>query len=130
MITESLFAHFPEKAEGELTDIRSALVRGKNLARISEKLGFGEMILLSKGERLAGGATNPYILANTFEAFLGAMYLEKGIEMVRKFINTHVFSLLDSILAESLHVDPKSHLQEITQAKHGLAPEYEIISES
>lgn len=68
--TEFLYAKFPDKTEGELTDIRSALVRGKNLAQASERVGFGEIVLLSRGETLAGGDKNPYILANTFEAFL------------------------------------------------------------
>ena len=128
--TEALFLKFPDKAEGELTDIRSALVRGKNLARISESLGFGDMILLSKGERLAGGASNPYILANTFEAFLGALYLEKGYDVAKAFVARHVLSTLDTILSESLHIDPKSRLQEISQEVFGVAPNYEIESES
>lgn len=68
--TEFLYEKFPEKSEGEMTDIRSALVRGKNLAQASERIGFGEIVLLSRGETLAGGDKNPYILANTFEAFL------------------------------------------------------------
>ena len=68
--TEFLYKKFPDKSEGEMTDIRSALVRGKNLAQASERIGFGEIVLLSRGETLAGGDKNPYILANTFEAFL------------------------------------------------------------
>lgn len=128
--TEFLYKKFPEKSEGEMTDIRSALVRGKNLAQASERIGFGELVLLSRGETLAGGDKNPYILANTFEAFLGALYLDSGFEAVREFVTEHVLLETDDILEASLHVDPKSKLQEISQAKHGSAPEYELVSES
>lgn len=128
--TEFLYHEFPEKSEGEMTDIRSALVRGKNLAKASETLGFGSLVLLSRGEILAGGDKNPYILANTFEAFLGALYLDLGYASAHDFVTRHVLSGVGMILDASLHVDPKSRLQEICQAKFGAAPEYEVLSES
>lgn len=128
--TEFLYKKFPEKSEGEMTDIRSALVRGKNLAQASERVGFGNLVLLSRGETLAEGDKNPYILANTFEAFLGALYLELGLEAVRTFVTEHVLLEVDEILEAELHVDPKSRLQEISQAAFGGAPEYEVLSES
>ena len=77
VITQALFEHFPEKLEGELTDIRSALVRGRNLAEIARKLRLSDAIQVSRGELQAGGQDNPYILANTFEALIGAMYLDQ-----------------------------------------------------
>jgi ribonuclease-3 len=98
VITEALFHAFPEKPEGELTDIRSALVRGRNLAEIAAKLGFSNAIQLSRGESLAGGQDNPYILANTLEAMIGALYVDQGIEVTKKFILTHIYSTLDHIL--------------------------------
>lgn len=128
--TEFLYRKYPEKSEGEMTDIRSALVRGKNLAKASERVGFGELVLLSRGETLAGGDRNPYILANTFEAFLGALYLDSGYEAVRAFVNEHVLSHVEDILEAELHVDPKSRLQEIAQASFGNPPEYELVAES
>lgn len=128
--TEFLYAEFPEKSEGEMTDIRSALVRGKNLAKASENLGFGSLVLLSRGEILAGGDKNPYILANTFEAFLGALYLDLGFPAAKEFVTRHVLSGVGEILNASLHVDPKSRLQEISQAKFGTAPEYDVVSET
>ncbi|MDP2103434.1 MAG: ribonuclease III [Candidatus Gracilibacteria bacterium] len=128
--TELLFHAFPDKPEGELTDIRSALVRGKNLAAIGLTLGLPEYILLSKGEELAGGSTNPYIVANTFEAFLGALYLDLGYTHAKAFVGKYVLTTLPDILSLQLHVDPKSHLQEISQARYSTTPTYEVISES
>jgi ribonuclease-3 len=127
--TEFLYFRFGDKPEGELTDLRSALVRGKNLALMAERLNFGPLILLSRGETLAAGDKNPYILANTFEAFLGAMYLDLGYSFVRGFIEEYVLSGIDTILSESLHVDPKSRLQEISQAIFFVPPEYCLLSE-
>lgn len=90
----------------------------------------GDYILLSKGEKLACGGSNPYILANTFEALLGCIYLDLGIEAATEFVHYHVITTLEDILKESLHVDPKSSLQEIIQAKHSITPRYDLISES
>ncbi|MDD2916538.1 MAG: ribonuclease III [Candidatus Gracilibacteria bacterium] len=128
--TELLFHAYPEKPEGELTDIRSALVRGKNLASVGLKIGLQNHVLVSKGELLAGGNTNPYIVANTFEAFLGAIYLDLGYVHAKKFVESHVYSTLAEILEKQLYVDPKSYLQEISQAKYSATPTYEVLSES
>lgn len=129
-ITEMLFLRYPEKDEGKMTDLRSAIVRGKHLATISTKLGLPNFILLSRGEALAGGMNNPYILANTFEAFLGAIYLDLGFEVAQGFIHEHVTPTLDEILEKRLYVDPKSYLQEFTQAKWLITPTYEVLNES
>jgi ribonuclease-3 len=110
IVTDYLYHLYPEAQEGKLTDIRSALVRGRNLADIALHIGLSEFVMLSRGETQAGGATNPYILANAFEALLGCTYLD--------------------ILAGSLHVDPKSHLQEIIQARDMVTPTYELLSEA
>mgnify|MGYP002386407647 CR=1 FL=1 len=128
-VTEALFHQFPEKPEGELTDIRSALVRGRNLAQIAATLGFSSAIQLSRGESLALGQENPYILANTLEAIIGAIYLDQGFDVARAFIARHVYSTLPRILAEGLFVDPKSHLQEVTQAIWGITPTYIVAEE-
>lgn len=127
--TEFLYGRYPQKTEGEMTDIRSALVRGKNLAKASERLGFGDLVLLSRGEMLAEGNKNPYILANTFEAFLGALYLALGYVAAREFVIEHVLLQVDEILEAELHVDPKSRLQEIAQARFYAPPEYELTTE-
>jgi ribonuclease-3 len=128
--TELLFHTFPGKPEGELTDIRSALVRGKNLASIGLRLCLQDYVLVSKWELLAWGNTNPYIVANTFEAFLGALYLDLGYGEAKTFVEKHVYSTLPEILEKQLYVDPKSYLQEIAQAKYTSTPTYEVLRES
>ncbi len=129
VITEALFHDFGEKPEWELTDIRSALVRGRNLAEIASRLNFASVVQLSRGESIAGGHENPYILANTFEALTGALYLDQGFEVAKKFLLTHVYSTLSHILEKGLFVDPKSFLQEHTQAIWGTTPLYQVVEE-
>jgi ribonuclease III len=129
VITEALFHAFPLKTEGELTDIRSALVRGRNLAEIASSLEFQNVIQLSRGEYIAHGHENPYILANTFEALVGALYLDHGFEVAKIFLLKHVFSRLDYILDKGLYVDPKSYLQELTQGTWGITPLYTVLDE-
>ena len=129
VITEALFHDFPEKPEWELTDIRSALVRGRNLAEVALRSGFSSVVQLSRGESIAGGHENPYILANTFEAITWALYLDQGFEVVKKFLLTHVYSTLPHILDKGLFVDPKSFLQEHTQAIWGITPQYQVVEE-
>lgn len=128
IITEALFYHFPDKTEGELTDIRSALVRGRNLAQIAKNLGFSSVIQLSRGEFNAKGHENPYILANTFEALVGALYSDKGFDAAKDFVLKHVFTTLETILEKGLYVDPKSYLQELTQEIWGVIPVYSVAS--
>lgn len=126
--TEQLFYDFPKKPEGDLTDIRSALVRGRNLARVASSLGFSEAIQLSRGEFRVSGHENPYILANTVEAFIGAMYLDLGMDVAREWILKHIYVMLPEILDHGLYVDPKSYLQELTQEIWGILPTYEVIA--
>ncbi len=128
-VTRALFLAFPEKPEGELTDIRSALVRGRNLAEIARSLQFADAIQLSRGESLAWGQDNGYILANTLEAIIWALYIDQGFDVADAFIQKHIFSTLDHILAKGLFVDPKSHLQEVTQAFWGITPIYTVVRE-
>lgn len=129
VITEALYHSFPEKSEWELTDIRSALVRGRNLAQIAHRLHFSAAIQVSRGEYNAKGHENPYILANTLEAIIGALYLDHQFNTAREFIIHHVYSTLPHILEQSLFVDPKSALQELTQEVWGITPIYQVIEE-
>lgn len=129
-VTEMLFFKYPDKEEWELTDIRSAIVRGKNLAYISEKLNFNDYIILSKWETLAGWNDNPYILANTLEAILGAIYIDLWYEFSKDFVKEYIFSSVEEILDQSLHIDPKSNLQEIVQSKYNVTPNYEVLEET
>ncbi len=130
IITEFIFFLYPEKPEWELTDLRSAIVKWKNLALVSTKLKFQNYIILSKWELLAWWNENPYILANTLEAFLWALYIDLGYKQAKKFIEDNILSTLDEILKNKLYVDPKSYLQELIQSKHNITPIYEVLSES
>ena len=130
VMTDMLYKKFPDKPEGWLTDLRSSIVRGKNLAKIAEKLNFWNFLLLSKGEKQAGGTKNPSLLADVFEAFIGAVYLDLGIESSFQFIADYVYVTLDEILALKLHVDPKTELQEMIQAKYGTTPVYAMKKET
>ena len=104
-------------------------MRGQHLAEIAESLHFGDYIYLSRGEAKSGGKAKQLILANTFEAMIGAIYMDHGYDESKKFIETYVLSHLDEILQMGRHVDPKSHLQEITQERHGVTPSYVVMSE-
>jgi ribonuclease-3 len=128
IVTEYLYRKY-SNPEGELTNWRSALVRGQHLAEVSGNLELGGWLLLSRGEAKSGGKTRQILLANMFEALLGAMYLDQGLDVVRKFIEKHITVRLKDILSQELHIDPKSKLQEITQAKVGITPHYTVLKE-
>jgi ribonuclease-3 len=130
IITEYLFAKYPDRPEGELTSFRAATVKTTSLAETAEALQLGNFIYMSKGEEATGGRARPYILANTFEALLGAIYLDQGVEVARNFITTHLIPKIDLIVQERLDIDSKSKLQEICQEKFNITPSYELISSS
>lgn len=126
--TEFLYKKYLEP-EGILTNWRSALVKKETLAQLSRDLNLGDYLFLSKGEDATGGRDKDYILANTFEAFLGAMYLDQGYDIVKLFILERIEPLLDEILEEGRHIDGKSHFQEIAQEKVGITPNYQLLKE-
>lgn len=126
--TEFLYYNY-NKPEGELTNWRSALVRGQHLATRAEELGFGDYLYLSHGEAKSGGKAKQLILANTFEAVIGAIFLDQGYEVAKVFITKNILSHLDDILKLGMHLDPKSRLQEVTQEKFGITPGYQVLAE-
>lgn len=128
VVTEHLYTTYPNP-EGELTAWRSSLVKGEKLAEVARTLGFSDYLLLSFGEAKSGGREKGYLLANTLEAFFGALYLDQGLEACRSFITTHLLSHLPEILKHKLFIDPKSQLQEYTQANGGKTPVYHVVSE-
>lgn len=128
-VTEFLYINYPNP-EGVLTNWRSALVRGQHLAVICSDIGLGDWLMLSRGESRAGGKSRQILLANMFEALLGAIYLDHGFETVSTFISLHVSSKLQDIIKHELHIDPKSKLQEITQANGGKTPHYVVLNEA
>jgi ribonuclease-3 len=128
-VTEYIYRKLPELPEGELTKIRSALVRGTALTEVASVLRLNVLIQLSRGEERNGGRDNQVILADTLEALIGAFYLDAGYEAVREFINKYINSRLEEVLESEAHRDPKSLLQEIYQEKSGVTPEYRVIQE-
>lgn len=130
VVTEYLYNTYPDTDEGVLTNWRSALVKGKNLAHVARMLKLGQYLSLSKGEDLSGGRDKDYILANTTEALIGALYLDKGYDPSKDFISTHIIKFLDEIIEQGLHIDAKSHVQELAQDKIGVTPHYTLIDES
>lgn len=129
VVTEFLFKTYPKKTEGELTSWRSALVKGKHLAVIAEELNLGVYLYLSRGEEKSGGRKKGYILANTVEALIGAIYLDKGYEIAHTFIDKFILTRLEEILEKEQHIDAKSQFQELAQDKVDITPEYRLISE-
>lgn len=129
-VTTALFQRFPEKPEGELTALRSALVKGVQLAEIARRLEIGRWLKLSKGEACSGGAEKPYLLANAFEAVIGAVYLDAGFPKAQKLIEQLLLPELDQIIASGGQTDAKSNFQELAQARLAATPEYKVLAES
>lgn len=128
VITQYLYDHFPDKPEGDLTALRSSLVKTSTLGQVATSLGVGESLKMSKGEADGGGRTNLSLLANTLEAIIGALYLDQGLPQVSRFISDHILPLLPDIIAHRLYQDSKSSLQETVQARGLPAPHYRVIS--
>ena len=127
--TKHLFEVCPEKKEGDLTAFRSALVKGKHLAEIANDLSLGRYLFLSRGEEKSGGRAKNYILANTLEALIGAIYLGNGHEDAEKFISKFILAKLDQIIENELHIDAKSRFQELCQEKEEVTPHYEVLKD-
>lgn len=129
IVTEHLY-QTRQSREGELTNIRSALVRGQHLAELAEKLDFGHYLKLSRGEEKSGGKQKQLLLANTFEAYVGAVYLEHGYDVTKQFLESTVLQELPRLLAENRHIDPKGHFQELAQERLSITPIYKVLEES
>lgn len=129
IITEHLYKEYPSNAEGELTNWRAALVNAKMLTQVAEEMGFNDFLLLSRGEAKEIGKARQYILANTFEAFIGALYLDAGYDPVDKFIKTYLLNRLPEIIQHRLYKDAKSEFQEQAQEKVGVTPMYKVVKE-
>lgn len=130
IVTEHLFKDYPEKAEGELTNWRAALVNAKMMTSVAEELGFNEFLLLSRGETKETGKARAYILANTFEALLGALYLDSGYHPCDEFIQKYLFNNLSGIIKTGSYKDSKSKFQEQAQEKVSITPNYKVVKES
>jgi len=130
VVTEFLYAKYPEKAEGDLTAYRAALVNTVSIADAAAKLGMNEYLLLSRGESRDTGRARQIILANAFEALIGAIYIDSGYDAAENFISAQLFYKTDEVVEKRLWQDAKSRLQELSQEKLGFTPTYEIVNQS
>ena len=125
--TKTLFSNFPDLDEGRMTNLRANVVRTETLSQTAIEIGLDQYILLSKGEDSAGGTRNFSILADTFEALVGAIYLDQGQHKAYEFLDRFLLSKLKSFGQEKTYKDPKSIFQELSQAKEGITPHYQVI---
>jgi len=128
IVTDYLYNNYPNP-EGELTNWRAALVKGVTISKVAKKLGYEEHLLLSRGESKSTGRARELILANTFEASLGAIYLDQGYDVADKFVKKNLIPYLAEIISKELYYDPKSRFQEMVQEKTGITPIYKLVSE-
>ncbi len=130
VVTEYLFENYPDLAEGEMTNLRAALVNAQMLSQVADRLGFNDYLHLSKGEAKETGRGRQYILANTFEAFTGAVHIDQGYRAAKEFIFKNLIPELKTIIEKKLWRDAKSLFQEAAQERVGITPTYEVLSES
>jgi ribonuclease-3 len=129
LVSKFLYLNYAERDEGDLTSFRAAIVRTEALAETAQEMGFGEDLRMSKGEARTGGREKDYLLANTFEAVLGAIYLDQGIEACERYLKRVHFHKIKSIVKNRSDIDAKTKFQEVAQEKVRITPEYELVSE-
>ena len=122
-----LYRTFPNLTEGELTDVRAVLVRTETLANFAREISLAKFLFMGKGEQHSGGG--PRVQASAFEAILGALYLDQGLEAVRSFLLPRLEPLAHTIVTKRLFKDNKSRFQELAQAHEGITPSYRIVSQ-
>lgn len=130
IVTDYLYLKYPSCDEGELTAYRSALVNAVIIGEIALTIGMNEYLLLSKGEAKDIGKARSYILANTYEAYVGAVYLDQGYDVAKDFISRTLFGKVDAIVADKLWRDSKSLVQEKSQEYLNFTPSYKVLHES
>lgn len=128
IVSYHLYTLRSNDSEGELTNLRAHIVKTRSLAQASKKLELGKYLSLSRGEELSGGRDNPQILANTYEALLGSIFLDQGLEATQKVIKETLLSLFEKALKMGPPKDAKSNLQEVVQQKLKESPHYKILA--
>ncbi len=129
VVADHAYRSFPDLPEGELTDVRKAVVNAAALAEVAADLGLGSALLLGKGEDAAGGRTKQSILADALEALVGALYLDGGLAVARAFVLGLLGPRIDAVAAGAARHDAKTALQELGVQRHGVGPVYEIAQE-
>lgn len=122
-----LYETYPDYPEGILTNIRSSLVKTTTLSDVAKSLHLGDLLFLSHGEEASGGRTNQSLLADVFEALLGALFLDQGIDTCKTYLSTYVFPRSTDIVAKKAYIDLKSYLQEIIQQDSRTSPIYDVV---
>ncbi|MEN9561058.1 MAG: hypothetical protein RIQ56_331 [Candidatus Parcubacteria bacterium] len=130
VVTEFLYAKYPQKPEGDLTAYRAALVNTQSISDAAQKLGMNDYLLLSRGEARDTGRARQIILANAFEALIGAIYLDRGYDAAKGLIAGELFPKTDEVVAKRLWQDAKSRFQEIAQEREAVTPTYQLIDQS
>ncbi len=130
VVTKYLYDKYPAKPEGELTAFRAALVNTQSIADAATKLGMNEFMLLSRGEAKDTGRARGIILANAFEALIGALYIDQGYDAAYTFIANQLFHKTDEVVEKRLWQDAKSKLQEIAQERLSVTPTYEMMNQT
>lgn len=128
VVTEYLYRSY-EEPEGVLTNWRSSLVRTESIGSAASRLGFEPLLRLSRGEKRGTIRARAQILANCYEAVIGALYLDQGYDAAKTFIETSLLTTFKDILKSGSWMDPKSHLQEVVQSKEGFTPQYRVLEE-
>ena len=128
VVTDYLFRNYQEP-EGTLTSWRAALVRTESIGEAGIKLGYASLVRMSRGEKQGGDRARQQIMANAFEAVIGAIYMERGYDDAAAFIHKHIISKLELIITDGSWRDPKSHLQEVMQRKESVTPRYVVLNE-
>jgi len=129
VVSDHLYRTYPQFNEGILTNLRSLVVNTKSLAQSAKVLEFGTYLRLSRGEEESGGRSNDSLLANTFEAVIGALYMDQGIEAASDFLNQHIIPKIEEYVQKKVFKDPKSLLQEYVQSKKQNSPQYKVLQE-
>lgn len=130
IVTDWLFKNYPDRPEGELTAYRAALVNANTCADLASDLGMNDLLMLSKGESKDNGRARQIILANTFEAVVGAIYLDGGYDSAKDFIAQNIFPKASEVIKKNLVEDYKSAFQHKAQEVEGITPTYKVLSEA
>jgi ribonuclease-3 len=128
VVTEFLYGNY-EDPEGILTNWRSALVRTESIGAAADRLGYAALLRLSRGEKRGSDRARLQILANAYEAVLGALYLDQGYDVAKRYIHDTLLTTFDEILKSGSWMDPKSHLQELAQSSENATPAYRVLEE-
>ena len=129
IVSTYIYDNYPDLKEGDLTSMRSVLTNTETLYILSKDLGLGDHLKMSKGELASGGRTNKTILANTYEALLGGIFLDQGLDAARNFVTSTILTRIDELVTSQGMKDAKSKLQEMTQDQNKMSPVYKILKE-